>query len=250
MKKSIISIFLAFVCVSAFANYTFTQAFFDDHDYSTEGNFSKKNNNYREDAKSKRYKSDFSKDNSENFNCEYDRSGQVRCGDYKIKTPVLRDNTVSKQITAHYKKLNEVKNVTKGDDFNCALDDKDNIYCWGSNKRGQLGSDTDHKKAKNPLKVDSDIEFRKVYTKAHYACALDKEDHAYCWGDGSNGEVGNGEKGKFTTPQKVKTDVKFSRLSMARTYTCGVAKQTREVYCWGKSKKGTSNLNSSIPVKM
>lgn len=74
--------------------------------------------------------------------------------------------------------------------------------------------------------------------------------YEYCCGDGINGEVGNGEKGHFTTPQKAKTYIQFSRLSMARTYTCGVAKQTNQVYCWGKSKKGQANLDFTVPVKI
>jgi hypothetical protein len=65
--------------------------------------------------------------------------------------------------------------------------------------------------------------------------------------------VGNGKKGKFDTPQKVKTDVLFSRLSMAKTYVCGVSKPESDIYCWGKGTKGktsTTNLDSSVPVKI
>ncbi|WP_395166582.1 RCC1 domain-containing protein [Francisella salimarina] len=235
-----------------FSNPTFTQTFFDDHDYSTEGNFAVKNQGYRNDAKIKIYNHDFSKDDSENYNCAFTSSGEVRCGDYQIKTPKFKDKDVAKKISRHYKKLQDVKGVSKGDDFNCALDDNNDVYCWGSNKRGQLGSDTDAKKVKKPLRVDIDnsINFKKVYTKAHYACALDEEGHAYCWGDGSNGEVGNGKKGLFDKPQKVQTDIEFSRLSMATTYTCGIEKDTNDLYCWGKSQNGQKNLDSTVPVKM
>lgn len=256
MKKNIILAVLFVFSCTAFANYTFTQTFFDDHDYSTEGNFALKNQSYREDAKIKKYNHNFSRDNSEDYNCSFDASGQVTCGEYKIKKPKYKGSDAArKKIQQHYQKmksLEEVKKVSKGDDFNCALDDNDDVYCWGSNKRGQLGSETENSKVTKPLKVDisSAIDFKKVYTKAHYACALDDHGHAYCWGDGSNGEVGNGEKGKFAKPQKVKTDLEFSRLSMGRTYTCGVVKNTNEVYCWGKNKKGSASLDSSVPVKM
>ena len=199
MKKSILVVILLSLWSNAFASYTFTQTFFSSYDPSLDSNFAYKNDDYRDDAKIEKYNHKFSKDDSDNYNCAFDGSGQIRCGDYKIKKPQYSNTDVVKKVKAHYKKLQDIKNVTKGDDFNCALDDKDD---------------------------------------------------AYCWGDGSNGEVGNGEKGHFTTPQKVKTDIQFSRLSMARTYTCGVAKQTNQVYCWGKSKKGQANLDSTVPVKI
>ena len=97
------------------------------------------------------------------------------------------------------------------------------------------------------------LKFKKIYKNAHYACGLSLDGYAYCWGDGSNGEVGNGKKGKFNKPQKVKTNLIFSRLSMARTYACGVEKLTNDTYCWGKGTKGLSstvNLDSSVPVKI
>lgn len=253
MRK--IFIILAFILIwyNAVASYTFTQSFFNDYNPATEGNFSYKNENYRNDAKQQKYNHNFSKDDSSNYNCSFDASGQIRCGDYKIKKSTYnKNNNAVKKIKEHYSSLQEVKNISQGDNFNCALDDNDNVYCWGNNKRGQLGSKTVENKITTPLKVDIDdkIKFKKIYTKAHYACALDEDGQAYCWGDGSNGEVGNGEKGHFTTPQKVKTQLRFSRLSMARTYTCGIVKKTDEIYCWGKSRKGNVNLDSSVPVKI
>lgn len=60
-------------------------------------------------------------------------------------------------------------------------------------------------------------------------------------------------KGKFDIPQKVETDIIFTRLSMVRTYVCGVEKLTNDIYSWGKGTKGsasTINFDSSTPVKV
>ncbi|ASG67112.1 hypothetical protein fh0823_20840 [Francisella halioticida] len=251
MKKIIALLVVVFLYVNSFASDTFTQSFFDDHNHSTY-KFSPKNNNYRDDVKIQEYGFNFGKDDSNNYNCSYNASGQIRCGNYKLRKDTTSDcgKKLSKKMLEHLEKLKKSKNISEGDDFNCALDSDDEAYCWGSNKRGQLGTPEVKSKSKIPQKVDTSIKFRKVYTKAHYACALDENNHAYCWGDGSNGEVGNGEKGLFSEPQKVKTDIQFSRLIMARTYTCGITKGSNEVYCWGKGKKGTLSLNSSVPVKI
>ncbi|AFJ42622.1 Hypothetical protein FNO222_0059 [Francisella orientalis] len=169
---------MSFLCM-AFANTTFTQSFFGDYDHSTDSSFAYENNSYRDDGKIQKYNNKFSKDDSNSYNCRFDGSGELKCGNYNINTSSKHtDKDAAKNISRHYKKLKDVKDVkdvSKGDDFNCALDDKKDVYCWG---------------------------------------------------DGTNGE-----KCLFDKPQKVQTDVEFSRLSMATTYTCGIEKDANDLYC-------------------
>ena len=125
---------------NAFASYTFTQIFFSSYYPSLDSNFTYKNDDYCDDAKIEKYNHKFSKDDSDNYNCAFDGYGQIRCGDYKIKKPQYSNTDVVKKVKAHYKKLQDIKNVTKGDDFNCALDDKDDIYCWCDGSNGEVGN--------------------------------------------------------------------------------------------------------------
>ena len=252
MKKTLFILITLFSIGSVYS-YTHTQAIFDDYNQSTDNNFVYKNNTYRQDAKIKKYGDEYDISKSSDYNCEYNAAGQLRCWKYKIREAQDKNAGISKKILLDYDSRKQIKDVSSGDDFSCALDNGDEIFCWGSNKRGQLGTENVAKGSKEPVKVDSELKFKKIYTNAHYACGLDLGGHAYCWGDGSNGEVGNGKKGKFDKPQKVETDLIFSRLSMARTYACGVEKLTNDVYCWGKGTKGLTssvNLDSSIPVKV
>lgn len=253
MKKITLITLLLLSTFNLYASYTHTQSVFSDYIQGTDNNFTYKNDSFRKDAKVEKYGKGFDISKASDYNCEYTVSGQIRCWKYKIRQAKDKKTDVSEKIIANYKKHKQMKDVSSGDDFNCALDNQDEAYCWGSNRRGQLGNKTKAKKVKKPLKVSSDIKFNKFYTKAHYACGIDLDGQAYCWGDGSNGEVGNGQKGKFDTPQKVKTDVLFSRLSMARTYVCGISKPNGDIYCWGKGTKGKKssvNLDSTIPVKI
>ena len=253
MKKTLFTLITLFSISSVYAGYTHTQSIFDDYNQSTDGNFVYKNNTYRQDAKIKKYGSDYDISKSSDYNCEYNVSGQLRCWKYKIREAQDKNSGISKKILSDYSNRKKMKDTSSGDDFNCAIDSVNDVFCWGSNKRGQLGTEAVVKTSKEPVKVDSELKFKKIYTNAHYACSLDLGGHAYCWGDGSNGEVGNGKKGKFDIPQKVETDIIFTRLSMARTYVCGVEKLTNDIYSWGKGTKGsasTINFDSSTPVKV
>ncbi len=56
----------------------------------------------------------------------------------KLKT---KNSGISKKILADYNNRKQMKDVSSGDDFNCALDSRNEAFCWGSNKRGQLGTE-------------------------------------------------------------------------------------------------------------
>ncbi|WP_192577021.1 RCC1 domain-containing protein [Francisella sp. LA112445] len=222
MKKNVIIIALVFLCGSAFALDTFTQSFFTEY-----------NRNYE-------YHKDIA----------YYGSGELRVGEYDIIQPDDSGNDNAKQIEEHYKQLQKAKGISEKNGSKCFMDKNYNIYCINEKntdqpEEQQQGQTSD---ALGMSFSDSN-KFEKVYGQSKYACALDKQGNAYCWGDGEQGELGNGERGHFSQPQKVKTDVKFSRLSVSKTYVCGIAKHNQGIYCWGKST-GSTNLNSTVPVQI
>ena len=254
MKKILCLIALLAIFGNTFAINTHAQSMFDDYNPSTD-NFAYKNEAHRQDNLSTLNGKQVEIASGNNYACELLVSGKAKCwGFNKLggATDKPSDNSSpAKESSNVWEQDREFETVESGADFNCALDNGDDIYCWGHNERGQLGTDTVDDKSTKPLKVEADVKFKKVYTKDHYACAIGEHSHAYCWGDGSNGEVGNGKKGYFKTPQKVATDVQFSRLSMSSTFVCGVETDTNALYCWGKGAGGsTKNLDSSVPVKI
>ena len=84
--KKIFFILITLLSISGvYASYTHTQAFFDDYNHITDDNFVYKNNTYRQDAKIKKYCSEYDISKSSDYNCEYNASGQLRCWKYKIR---------------------------------------------------------------------------------------------------------------------------------------------------------------------
>ncbi|MED7819169.1 MULTISPECIES: RCC1 domain-containing protein [unclassified Francisella] len=220
MKKNLVVMVLVFLGSSVFALDTYTQNFFSAY-----------NRNY-----------EYNKDIS------YYGSGELSVGEYQIIEPDS-DNDNAKQIEEHYKQLQKAKGISEKNGSKCFMDRNYNIYCI--NDKNTEEPEEQQAKASDSLGISfsDESKFEKVYGQSKYACALDKQGNAYCWGDGEQGEIGNGERGHFSKPQKVKTDVKFSRLSVSKTYVCGIAKGNGGVYCWGKST-GSTNLNSAVPVQI
>ncbi|MDE4994448.1 regulator, partial [Francisella tularensis subsp. holarctica] len=79
MKKNILVLIMLSLWCNAFARYTFTQTFFGSYYPSLDSNFAYKNDDYRDDAKIEKYNNKFSKDDSENYKCSFESSGQIRC---------------------------------------------------------------------------------------------------------------------------------------------------------------------------
>lgn len=77
----------------------------------------------------------------------------------------------------------------------CAIDTSKNIYCWGANANGQLGlNSTEAKNA--PTMMNATVKSTlgtvvKITTGLTHTCALNAQLAVYCWGDNSNGQLGD-----------------------------------------------------------
>jgi alpha-tubulin suppressor-like RCC1 family protein len=137
----------------------------------------------------------------------------------------------------------------------CGLTPSGTVYCWGSNRSGQLGNGTTTgadicfdgpsvacTASPVAVAVAGGLSFTTLYSGgSEYACGLTSGGAAYCWGDNTNGVFGDG--GGLT----------FAMVSAGDSPHCGVT--TRGVaYCWGANSYGDlgdgTTTNSTVPVKV
>ena len=88
-----------------------------------------------------------------------------------------------------------VKNVYAGGEFTCMVLNTGEIYCWGDNSNGQMGSGAATGFLPAPVKVN--VPFTSsgetsMYVGKDFLCAL-RTGEMYCWGNNNNGQVGNGQ---------------------------------------------------------
>src|SRR3954470_18077865 len=65
-----------------------------------------------------------------------------------------------------------------------------------------------------------------------HTCALDASGAAWCWGDNSDGQVGDGQALSRTTPGRVAGGLRFVQISAGSRTTCAITTQNL-AYCWG-----------------
>jgi alpha-tubulin suppressor-like RCC1 family protein len=120
----------------------------------------------------------------------------------------------------------------------CAVTLGDISFCWGNNLFKQLGAAASAPDRSNrPLRVETGGRiFRRLLPGGAHTCALTADGVAYCWGNNSSGQLGNGETGPTMSLDRVRGTLKFSQLSAGQDHTCGVA--GGKAYCWGANNEG------------
>ena len=89
-----------------------------------------------------------------------------------------------------------VKNVYASEEFTCMTLSTGEVYCWGDNSKGQMGSGFTTGPLPAPTKVN--VPFTSsgetsMYVSRDFLCALRTGGELYCWGGNNRGQIGNGQ---------------------------------------------------------
>lgn len=97
--------------------------------------------------------------------------------------------------------ISDVKQITAGDGFSIFLKNDGTLWGMGANTLGQLcqGNNTD---SKVPVQITDKNNFTKVSAGDSFVAAI-AGNEVYTWGEGTDGQLGNGTDSSANTPQKL-----------------------------------------------
>jgi alpha-tubulin suppressor-like RCC1 family protein len=134
--------------------------------------------------------------------------------------------------------------IDGGDDFSCGLATSGDAWCWGYAWHGQLGNGVlGGDRVLSPTRVVGGLKFSKVdagNTGNYHTCALTASGAAYCWGNNSYGQLGNGQVTNpfgSASPVAVVGGRTYTQISVGRDFTCAIA-SGGALYCWGGNEVG------------
>lgn len=147
--------------------------------------------------------------------------------------------------------------ISAGTYVSCALGDDEKAYCWGYGGNGQMGNGSTTADNNVPVEVNAPatgVTYKKIVVGGGSVCGIGSNGRAYCWGQNTDGQLGNGTNTDSTTPVAVTlpTGVKyFIDIDIEYSTVCALADNGR-AYCWGDGSFGKlgngANVDSNVPV--
>jgi alpha-tubulin suppressor-like RCC1 family protein len=138
--------------------------------------------------------------------------------------------------------LSDVVDLAAGGDSTCAIDEDGGAWCWGADTDGQLGDGSGAGAGSAvPVEVvmaDVDGDFGQIEVGDRHACAVTEDGVAWCWGDDTDGQLGDGAAAADPSqPVEVTTDDQLFSISAGADSTCAVA-LSGTTLCWGANAEG------------
>lgn len=128
--------------------------------------------------------------------------------------------------------------VAAGGEHTCALSTAGAVKCWGGNSDGQLGdgTSTDRYNGVTPSGLGSGAVA--VATGDSHTCALTESAGIKCWGDNSNGQLGDGAYvDRYTPVTGGGLTSGVAAIAAGGEHTCAL-NTAGAVKCWGDNSNG------------
>ena len=111
---------------------------------------------------------------------------------------------------------------------NCGIGNNGKAYCWGNNTYGTLGDGTTTNRSTPVAVINLPVGVSLTQISAGYktTCAIGNNGKAYCWGDNSWAQLGDGTTNNSSTPVPVTMPAgvsTFSQITTGAGTTCAIA---------------------------
>jgi alpha-tubulin suppressor-like RCC1 family protein len=170
--------------------------------------------------------------------CGLNTSGAVHCWGFKRFHHAGKTSFVPQPEASGF----VFTTITEGDSHACGLTATGDAYCWGANVYGQLGNGATNQQNEEspPVAVLGGLSLVDISVGDTHTCALTGAGEAYCWGDNTAGQFGNGttNSSPTTLPVPAASGLTLASIDAGGWYTCGIT-QGGDAYCWGANTWGT-----------
>ena len=178
--------------------------------------------------------------------------GSVSCWGDNYDGQVGDNSTTNRYVPTPISSLGDGRTavaISSGGWHTCAILDDGSVSCWGQNSNGQLGDGSDDER-NVPTPISSLGDGRTavaISSGAHHTCAILDDGSVSCWGQNSNGQLGDGSYDERNVPTPISSlgDGRTAvAISAGDSHTCAIL-DDGSVSCWGSNWDGELGDGSS-----
>jgi alpha-tubulin suppressor-like RCC1 family protein len=156
--------------------------------------------------------------------------------------PGSKDSPVAVAHTSNFVLL------AAGSGHTCGLDEAGDVWCWGSPSSGKLGRGfggsipSTAPPSSEPRRVESSAggaldDVVDLGSGGDHTCAVLQSGRVRCWGDGSDGQIGDGTTNNYSLATETQGIDDARRVAAGSGHTC-VVRTNGSVACWGSNARG------------
>jgi len=127
--------------------------------------------------------------------------------------------------------------LSAGAAHTCGVTTSLDAYCWGNGTSGQLGGGDSIPSTPAQVAVFGGRKWAAVSAGTDHSCGVTRGGAAFCWGDNSDGELGNGGGAPTARPVLVSGDRSWRSVSAGESFACGITSLGVGM-CWGLDSAG------------
>lgn len=137
----------------------------------------------------------------------------------------------SSAVPTQVEGLTDIVSLSAGESHVLALDESGNLYAWGSNRRGQLGTGNTENQY-TPVQIDGLHNVSNISAGSDHSCAIVDGD-VYTWGGNGYQQLGISRNVSYLSePQKITEITKLVSVKAGSTFTLAV-RTDGSIYEWG-----------------
>ncbi len=138
------------------------------------------------------------------------------------------------------------RGVFAGDEHTCGRRADDTLWCWGDGNA--LGDGGGSAFASSPVMVAGPSTWTALPrgSAGAHTCAIASDQTVWCWGEGDQGQLGNGQDLASDEPIQVDLGADAVSVSVALGRSCAVL-DDQTLWCWGSNSNQVLGLPASTP---
>jgi alpha-tubulin suppressor-like RCC1 family protein len=189
--------------------------------------------------------------------CALLSTSHVDCWGYGFSGELGNGATTNSDVPVAVHTITNAATLISGFEGFCALLSTSHVDCWGDNSFGELGRATKANYSDVPGAVTGITDATAVASDSIIGsnCAVLSTGHMKCWGEGGDGQLGNGTTANSDVPVAALgiTDAKAAASDGDGGSFCAVL-STGHMKCWGFNNYGQlgngTATGSSVPVSV